>query len=133
MICHSVFYRMRLVLMEDQRQRNDQNVEYTYFVNSIYLCCSNFPTSPTLANKKSASSASRWYPKDLNSAKAVAFYNMSVIHAVRGEIDLAYRNFNLVRFQQLNFFFSTFLLLIRVFFVCRVSIFLKNNQPIHTS
>lgn len=53
----------------------------------------------SVKDKKSASSANKWYPKDLSSAKAVAFYNMSVIHAVRGEIDLAYRNFNLVRFQ----------------------------------
>lgn len=39
----------------------------------------------------------KWYPKDTNSAKAITFYNMSVAHAIRGEIDMAYRNFNIVR------------------------------------
>ena len=38
---------------------------------------------------------SKWYPKDSNSAKAITFYNMSVAHAIRGEIDMAYRNFNI--------------------------------------
>jgi hypothetical protein len=40
----------------------------------------------------------KWYPKDVNTAKAIAYFNLSVAHAVRSEIDVAFKNFNMVKF-----------------------------------
>ena len=40
----------------------------------------------------------KWYPKDVNTAKAIAYFNLSVAHAVRSEIDIAFKNFNMVMF-----------------------------------
>lgn len=37
-----------------------------------------------------------WYPKDVHSAQAIAHYNLSVAHAARGEIEVAYKQFKTV-------------------------------------
>ena len=52
------------------------------------------------------SSITKWYPKDLNSARAIAFYNLSVSYAIRGEIDMAYRNFNIVSLLHISIYFQ---------------------------
>ena len=53
----------------------------------------------------------KWYPRDVNTAKAVTYFNLSVAHVVRSEIDIALKNFNLV-----NYFFFDFDFVIFTFF-----------------
>ena len=43
-----------------------------------------------------------WYPKDANNARAIAFFNLSVAHAIRGEVDVAYKHFKTVRTLLVN-------------------------------
>jgi hypothetical protein len=45
-----------------------------------------------------------WYPKDANNARAISFFNLCVVHAVRGEIEVAYKHFKTVIFQKSNIF-----------------------------
>lgn len=40
--------------------------------------------------------AQKWFPKDTNTAKAIGYFNMTVIYAVRNEIDTALKTFNMV-------------------------------------
>lgn len=39
-----------------------------------------------------------WFPKDAKTARATSFFNMSVAHVVKGEIDVASKHFNSVFF-----------------------------------
>jgi hypothetical protein len=73
-----------------------------------------------------------WYPRDADSAKAIVYYNLSVAHAIRGEVDLAYRNFNRVLFLRM------FEKLVKPFFTlhfsskCVVQFGKLNLQPANT-
>lgn len=37
-----------------------------------------------------------WFPKDPNTVRAISFFNLSVAHVVRGEIENASKHFNSV-------------------------------------
>lgn len=37
-----------------------------------------------------------WFPKDVKTARAVSFFNLSVAYVVKGEIDIASKHFNSV-------------------------------------
>jgi len=54
--------------------------------------------------------AQKWFPKDANTAKAIGYFNMTVIYAVRNEIDTALKTFNMVseHFLNVNMFQSAY-------------------------
>ena len=49
---------------------------------------------PAVGAHEIRSSQTKWYPKDVNTARAIAYFNLSVAHAARSEIDMALKNFN---------------------------------------
>lgn len=46
-----------------------------------------------------------WIRKDLTTLRAFSFYNLSVAHAVRGDIEMALKNFNMVSLALAKTFF----------------------------